>query len=66
MSTLGDDFPKEQERLRELLEQYKAIGPAGTFGYHMIHAVLTEADEAAISGDLPRMVRSYSAMKDCQ
>lgn len=66
MSTLGEDFPKEQERLRELLEDYKAIGPSGTFGYLMISNTLREANEAAISGDLPRMIRAYQQMKDCE
>lgn len=64
MSTLGEQFPKEQARCREVLEMYREIGPAGTFGAAMIEATLREADEAAMSGDLVRMIRAYEAMKE--
>ena len=65
MSTLGDEYPRQQERCRELLEQYKEIGPVGMFGYAMISQVLREADQAAISGDLVEMIRCYEKMKGC-
>ena len=65
MSTLGDDYPRQQERCRELLEQYKEIGPVGMFGHAMISQVLREADQAAISGDLVEMIRCYEKMKGC-
>lgn len=64
MSTLGEQFPKEQARCREVLEMYREIGPAGMFGAAMIEATLREADEAAMSGDLVRMMRAYEAMKE--
>ena len=66
MSTLADEYPKEQARCRELLDGYKEIGPAGTFGHAAISAVLKEADEAAVSGDVTRMIRAYEAMKGCE
>lgn len=31
-TSVGDDFPKEQARVRELLEAYQKLGPVGTFG----------------------------------
>ncbi len=66
MSSLGDEFPKEQARCRELLWQYQEIGPVGMFGHAMISQVLRDADEAAISGDLVAMIRAYKAMKECK
>lgn len=66
MSSLGEDYPKQQARCRELLTQYKAIGSAGAFGHMMIEQVLREADAAAISGDLPAMIRAFEKMRECQ
>lgn len=66
MSTLADDYPKEQERVRDLLHEYVNLGPSGRFGAVMISAKLREADQAAISGDLPRMIRAYQALKECE
>jgi phage-related baseplate assembly protein len=64
--SLGEAFPKEQERLRELLQAYRDIGPAGAFGYMAISAVAKRADEAAISGDPVAMLRAYQEMKGCE
>lgn len=64
--SLGELYPLEQARCRELLEAYKAIGPAGQFGHYMISETLKRADEAAISGDLTAMIRCYEQMKLCE
>jgi hypothetical protein len=64
--TLGEDYPKQQERCRELLERYREIGPNGAFGRMMIAQVLARADQAAVSGDLPAMIKAYQEMKDCE
>lgn len=64
MSSLGEEYPKEQMRLRELLGIYKSIGPGGIFGATMIEATLREADAAAVSGDVVRMLRAFQAMKE--
>jgi hypothetical protein len=66
MSTLGEDFPREQERVRELLAEYLALGPVGAFGAHFIKQALKQADEAAISGDVARIIAAYQELKDCQ
>ncbi len=66
MSSLGEEYPKEQARVRELLGIYKSIGPGGAFGAAGIEAVLREADTAAVSGDLARMIRAFQSMKDCK
>jgi hypothetical protein len=59
MSNLAEEYPKEQARLRALLEQYTAIGPAGAFGHAMISQVLARADRAAVRSDLPAMIVSF-------
>lgn len=63
--SLGEAFPIEQARVRELLGLYKSI-PTGAFGAAMIEAVLRRADAAAASGDLVAMIRSYEEMKGCE
>lgn len=67
--TLGDEFPVQQERCRELLDQYAECAkmPNVNVGFAVAHikAVLKESDEAAISGDVVRMLRVYEAMKGC-
>lgn len=64
--SLGELYPIEQARCRELQQHYKAIGPGGSFGYAMIELTLKRADQAAISGDVVAMLRCYEEMKDCQ
>ena len=66
MNSVGDEFPKEQARVRELLGEYKALGPVGVFGATMIEQVLKRADQAAISGDVVAVVRSFQELKGCQ
>lgn len=63
MTTLGDDYPREQARVREVLGYYKAIGPAGAFGAAMIEDVLRRADKAAVEGDVVAMIHLYQEMK---
>jgi ribulose 1,5-bisphosphate synthetase/thiazole synthase len=62
MSSLGEEFPKEQARLRELLAEYKAI-PAGVFAATMMEDCLRRADQAAVSGDVVKMIQVYEEMK---
>jgi hypothetical protein len=64
--TLGTEYPKEQARLVELVEQYKEIGPAGQFGLHMIKQVLKRSYEAAISNDVVEMLKVFREMQGCQ
>jgi len=65
MSSVGEEFPKEQARVRELLGEYKSIGPSGAFGAAMIEQVLQRAEKAAISGDIVAILRSYKELKEC-
>ena len=63
MTTVGEDFPRQQARVRELLIEYKKIGVAGAFGAAMIEQALQRADSAAISGDVVAIVASYQELK---
>lgn len=66
MLSVGEEFPKEQARVREVLGHYKEIGPVGAFGAMMIEQVLTRAEKAAISGDLVAILRAYKELKGCE
>lgn len=63
-ASVGEQFPREQARCREVLGHYKEIGPVGAFGAAMIEATLREADAAMASGDVVRIVRAFAAMKE--
>lgn len=64
MSSVGEDLPKEQARVREVLGYYKEIGKPGVFGAMMIEATLKKADEAVISGDIVQMMSVCRELKD--
>ncbi len=63
MSSLAQEYPKEQKRCRELLSAYRDIGAAGAFGVAQIEMVLTRAEEAAASEDAIAMILSYKEME---
>lgn len=63
MSSLGQAFPLEQGRCRELLGWYIEQGGPGAFGRLVIEDVLKRADEAASSGDPIRMLQLYEEMR---
>ena len=64
MSNLAEEFPKEQARLRTVIRYAREIGPAGAFYVAVCEEVLREADAAAMSGDVVRMLRAYRAMTE--
>lgn len=64
--TVGDAYPREQARVRELLTVYRGLGPVGRFGALMLEGVLERADRAAISGDLVAVLRSFEELKGCK
>lgn len=66
MSSVGEEFPKEQARVRELLGEYRAMGPAGQFGAMMLEQTLQRADAAMASGDIVAIMRAFQELKDCQ
>lgn len=64
VATLGDAFPGEQARVREILGHYKEIGPEGMFGAAMIEETLKKADEAIMSGSLCQMIVAYQDLQE--
>lgn len=65
MTSVADDFVKEQERVRNLLAVYDSI-PSGGFGAAAIREALARADRAAMSGDVIEILRSYEELKGCE
>lgn len=65
--TLGDALPREMARVRdELIPAYQSIGPAGSFGLHMLRISLDNATKALASGDVVAMLRAYQELKESQ
>lgn len=62
MSSIGIEFPKEQQRVRELLPLYDAI-PTGVFAATMMRDALARAEQAMSSGDVVAILRSYAELK---
>lgn len=67
MASVGEDFPREQARLRQLIQDYRELpGGVGRLGALMIEQTLQEADQAHASGDIVAILRAYAAMRECQ
>ena len=66
MSNLAEQYPKEQERMRDLIEEYKSIGPAGRFGLAILKDILRRADEAAATQDTVAMIQCFKEMQGCE
>lgn len=62
MSTLAEQLPNEQQRVRDLLPIYDAI-PNGKFAAIMIRQSLERAERAAASGDVVAMLAAYQDLK---
>ena len=66
MSSVGEDFPQQQERVRHLIDEYRALeGGVGQAGAVIMDAVLKRAADAQSSGDVVRILRSYQELVDC-
>lgn len=67
MSSVGEQFPAEQQRLRDLLSTYESLaGLAGTdcrFAIAAIRDTLAEAERAQASGDVVRIVQAFARMQ---
>jgi hypothetical protein len=61
-NTVGDDFPKQQTRVRRIQQHAREIGPSGTFLVVMCERALQEAEQAAVSGDPVRILRAYQEL----
>ena len=56
----------EQKRCRALILEYKAIGPAGTFGAVVIQRAIDAGDAALTSGDVVAMVAALKSLRACE
>ncbi len=65
MNNLAEAFPVEQRRVRKLVAIYDTI-PNGAFGAAMLRQALTRAEQAAASGDVVAMLRSYQELTGCK
>ncbi len=57
---------REQHRVRELIKEYKAIGPSGNFCREVLKRKLANAESAIESGDLKGMCEAYIILKGCK
>ena len=62
--SVGMAIQDEIKRNYQLLELYKSIGPAGTFGAAAISADLDEAHTALKNGDVIQILYAYTRLKD--
>jgi len=65
MASLGEELPKEQARVRELIRQYRdpIMNGAGEIAARMMEASLQNADRAVMSGDVVSMIQAYEDLK---
>jgi len=63
MASLAEQLPAEQARVRELVKEYRSIGPAGEPAARMMEQDLARAETAAASGDVIAMLRAYTALQ---
>ena len=61
--TLGDQYPIQLNRCRELLKQYEEIGPSGVYGAAVIRDTIARAEKAQADGDTVLMIRCFKEME---
>lgn len=67
MTTLGDQFPGELERVRELLGIYESLPrQSGFFGAAILKDLIKRAEKAQAENDIVEMVRTYAEMKEAE
>lgn len=64
--TLGDIFPVEVERVRDLVQAYREIGPAGRFALSQIEPLLRKAEQANREQDAVAMIRLLKQLQECE
>lgn len=70
MTSLGTEYPQEQERCRNLLLEYFKLrdtpGVNVNFAIGTLTDLLRRADVAAMTGDVVEMIRIYRELKETQ
>ena len=65
-TSVGEDFPKQQERVRRLQQFGREIGPAGAFYVAVCEHALKQAETAAMSGDPVAILMAYKALAEIE
>jgi len=63
---LIEEIQAEQNRVRELLKAYEAIGPSGMFGTMVLKQAIQHGDKSIASGDLGDMLAAHAELKGCE
>ena len=66
MTSVGEDFPRQQERVRKLWGRYVEMGPKGATGAADLEELLGRAAAAQSSGDVIQIVRLYTELVECK
>jgi hypothetical protein len=60
-----EEFPKQLERCKALLQTYKDLGSVGAFGAAMIASRIEDAEEAWESKDAVMVTYNYIKLQNC-
>jgi hypothetical protein len=63
-TSVGEDLPVQQERVRVIRGHAAEIGPSGQFLVALCDQALKDAEEAAISGDVVRILSAYKRLTE--
>ena len=66
MTSVGEDFPRQQERVRKLWGMHIRRGPRGALGAAALEGVLGRAASAQSSGDIVQILRAYDELVGCK
>ena len=60
---LAEEYPKELQRLRDLISVYESLGNVGGFGAACHKITLAQAEKALAEQDTVAMVRAFASMR---
>ena len=64
--SVGDDFPRQQARVRECLKNGLSTGPAGAFDVAVCERALARAERAMAGGDVVEILGAYEELRGIQ
>lgn len=64
MSSVGEDFPRQEERVRKLWGAYVKMGAKGSAAAGALDEVLCNAARAQSSGDLVQILKAYGELTE--
>lgn len=63
MSSVGSEWPKVRANLAVLIERYRELGPAGSFGLAVLEDLARRADDAWDKQDLKELLPLFDEMR---